>query len=155
MTTQTTMTLLPPFSRNDGMPPVTSVRLPTSDGGELILHNTIQLGHHTSVRDQHYNHNGIDFAPKQQRCSACRWFEVALYRTPNDYVLWSCGHTIVPDENPRINVNRTANEFTIIELMTVRKGSNVFLPQPSALVLASAAKYDAGIQDAYVNRATP
>ena len=155
MTIPTQTALLPPFKRDMSMPPVTSVRLPTHSGDELILDNTIRLGHHTSIRDRHYNHDGEAFAPKHQRCSACRWFEVALFRTRTDYVLWSCGHTIVPDENPRITIRRTTNEYEIVEFMTVRKGATVFLPQPSAQVLASAAKYDAGILDAYVNRATP
>lgn len=152
---QSHTTLLKPFDPVDTMPQKTSVKLPTFDGGELILHDTIRLGHRTSKRMSHYHHEGVEYAPRKHRCSACRWFEVALFRTETDYVLWSCGHTVVPGENSRILIERTSNEWRIVELMTVRKGETAFIPSPSAGVLADAAKLDEGIRDAYVNRATP
>lgn len=143
------------FNPDDIMPAKTSVRLPRTNGTTLTITNAVQLGHHTSARDEHYRHPDTEYAPQKHRCSACRWFEVYLFRTPTDYVLWSCGHTIIPGENNRITIERTPNEYRIVELMTVRRGESAFLPAPSAYVLADAAKIDEGILEAYVNRATP
>lgn len=149
-----TKTLLPAFSNIDTVPKRGTVILPTQRGDSLVLEDTMQLGHETSQRASHYKHT-TQFAPHGSRCSACRWFEVSLYRTPTSYVIWSCGHTIVDGEQSRITIHETDNEFTIVEHLTVRKGNTVFLPQPSALILAQASKYDRGIQDAYLNRAVP
>jgi hypothetical protein len=149
-----TKTLLPRFSANNTMPKQYAVVLPMQNGEMLYLPDTMQLGHDTSKRETHYKHDGYEYA-SVGRCSACRWFEIGLYRTPEDYVVWTCGHTIVPGEESRITIQRTDNEFSVVEFLTVRKGANVFLPTPSANVLAQAAKYDSGIQDAYFNRAVP
>lgn len=150
-----TKTLLPRFSAEISMPERMSVSLPTQDGNHVHFHDTVQLGHETSRRALHYRHDNTEFAPLGHRCSACRWFEIGLYRTPNKYVVWTCGHTMVPGEESRITIHETDNEFRVVEFLTVRKGANVFLPTPSAAVLAQAAKYDTGIQDAYFNRAVP
>lgn len=154
MTTQSIM--FKRFNPDDIVLPKQTFHLPQTDNDEpLVIHDAIQLGHHSSKRSEHYKHPNFEFAPHGTRCSACRWFEVALFRTETDYVLWSCGHTIIPTENDRITIQRTPNEYRILEHMTVRKGETVFLPAPSAHVLADAAKVDEGILDAYVNRATP
>lgn len=153
MTTQSVM--FKRFNPDDIMLPRQAYRLPQNDGSELLISDAVQLGHHSSKRSEHYKHPNFEYAPHGTRCSACRWFEVALFRTQNDYVLWSCGHTIVPTEKNRITIQRTPNEYRILEHMTVRKGETVFLPAPSAHVLADAAKVDEGIEEAYVNRATP
>lgn len=147
--------LLEPFDAHNMVPSKMSVELPTFDGGTVIVNDVIELGRHSSKRTMHYRHEDSEYAPRKHRCSACRWFEVALYRTETDYVLWTCGHTIVPGEKSRIHIHRTSNEWRIVELMTVRKGETAFIPTPSASVLADAAKIDRGIQEAYVNRATP
>jgi hypothetical protein len=149
-----TKTLFPAFDNAITAPKKMTILLPMPNGDKMRLDDAVQLGHNSSKRTSHYKHT-TQFAPLGNRCSACRWFEVSLYRTPTSYVIWSCGHTIVDGETSRITIHETDNEFTIIEHLTVRKGSTVFLPQPSALVLAQASKYDDGIQDAYINRVVP
>lgn len=149
-----TKTLFQPFSNELSLPKMHTVVLPAQNGTKMTLNDTMMLGHETSHRATHYKHT-TEFAAHGSRCSACRWFEVSLFRTSTNYVIWSCGHTIVPGEQSRITIHETDNEFTVVEHLTVRKGSTVFLPQPSALVLAQASKYDDGIQDAYLNRAVP
>lgn len=95
-----------------------------------------------------------DRSGRKTRCSACRWFEVNLYKRDDGfYVLHTIGRTIVPGEIEFGRIATTDSAYTVVELMTVRNGLSVFLPAPSALALSMASKDDKDIRDAYVNRA--
>lgn len=135
----------------------------------------VRLGHGSSERDQH-NHE-TDFAPRRVRCSACRWFEVAIYRRysltgvdletdPNrpqtypvepvahDYVVHTVGVSIVPGETRLSRISVTESAFEVVELLTVRKSDeDAFITAQSARALAQASDLDDGVREAYVNRA--
>jgi hypothetical protein len=123
------------------------------------------LGAGTS-RAEHHSH-AEPFAARGAKCSACRWFEVALYRRRRpttsadaevshtfDYVVHTVGGTAVPGEERRSRVSYTSSAFEVIELLTVRPHhGEPFIAQQSARALAQAAQFDDDIRDAYINRA--
>lgn len=115
------------------------------------------LGQATSEDPQH-NHRTEYVSPLRQTngqrasCSACRWFEVTIYGTPDDYVLHTVGRSIVPGEIDYARVIRTASAYEAVEILTVRQKGNVFIPAPSLRALAQAAAKDEDMRDAYINR---
>lgn len=136
------------------------------------------LGAGSSRRDTHiHDQNRDEFARRGTRCSACRWFEVALYRrfldteidlsdpaNPKlkkmiepeaaDYVIHTVGASIVPNEKRLSRVEVTDSAFEVVELLTVRQGDNPpWIPAQSVRALARAAELDDGLREAYVNRA--
>jgi hypothetical protein len=116
------------------------------------------LGEASSRREDH-NHPGehMDPSPGAPRCSACRWFEVAIYRVgeTGEYLVYTAGWSTLPGEVTIPRVRLTDSAFDVVELMTLRNTKDgVVLPRPNARALAQAASHDAAIQDAYLNRAT-
>lgn len=136
----------------------------------------VKLGADSSEQDTHADHAG-DYARKYEKCSACRWFEVAIYRryvteevdletdpahprifeiepTPGDYVVHTVGGSIVPGEHRLSRISCSDSGFEVVELLTVRKsGGEPFIATQSSRALAQAAALDDGIRDAYINRA--
>lgn len=119
-----------------------------------------------------------EFVRRGERCNACRWFEVRVFRElilpagvtsirqltePSDvdlgeYILHYAGMSIVTGEIPFYRYETTASPYTVIESMTTRRntpdrGSEVFLAKPAARALAEASANDRQLADAYVNRA--
>lgn len=127
---------------------------------EVIQFDGVLLGTGTSQRDEHTHHRSRT-ARKGEKCSACRWFEVALYRrwfTPDrsesDYVVHTVGVSTVPGEQRLSRVSFTTSAFEVLELLTVRKpDSDPFIAVQSSRALAQAASRDEDIRDAYINRA--
>ena len=136
------------------------------------------LGVGSSRQDDHRHDVARDrYAPRGVRCSACRWFEVAIYRRyvtegidletdpkrpriypvdpePGDYVVHTIGASIVPGETRLSRITPTDSPFEVIELLTVRKrDDDPWIPAQSARALAHAAEFDDGLREAYVNRA--
>lgn len=135
------------------------------------------LGVGSSRRDSHlHDRDDERYARKGRRCSACRWFEVAIYRrftddeidlstTPPtlkkliepeafDYVIHTVGASAVPGEARLSRVSVTDSAFEVVELLTVRRGDDPpWIPAQSARALARAAELDDGLREAYVNRA--
>lgn len=131
----------------------------------------VKLGASTSRVETHTDHAG-EFAPRGVKCSACRWFEVGIYRryTPQvtmrrgsttitepqvkDYVVQTVGASDVPGEKRFSRVQYTSSPFSVVELLVVRPvDREPFIAPQSALALAEAAEVDAGIREAYINRA--
>lgn len=131
----------------------------------------VLLGSSTS---QTYDHTGHAdrFARRGEKCSACRWFEVAIYRRywidaedraagidythdgPHDYVVHTVGGSSVAGEKRFSRVQGTTSPYDVIELLTVRPvDRDPFIASQSARALAQAADVDRGIRDAYINRA--
>lgn len=135
------------------------------------------LGMGTSYAATHSGHRSR-FVARGERCNACRWFEVRVFRelllpdgvaTLNqledprdarlgDYVIHSTGMSIVDDEQPLYQCKTTASPYTVIELLTTRRAkpgqtAEVFLAKPAARALAEASANDEQLADAYVNRA--
>lgn len=133
------------------------------------------LGSGTS-RAEHHAHDESHAARPGEKCSACRWFEVAIYRRyvdvdvrgvpsadllkvetalgKRDYVVHTVGGSAVPGEDRRSRVSFTPSAFEVIELLTVRpRDGEPYIAQQSALALAQAAALDGELRDAYINRA--
>jgi hypothetical protein len=113
------------------------------------------LGSASSRRDAH-NHVGP--LPADWRCSACRWFDVRIFRTsdePVEYAVYTAGFSVVPGETTRPKLQRTSSAFDVAELMIIRNSKDgTIMPRPNARALAQAAGHDELVQDAYVNRVT-
>lgn len=144
--------------------------------GETLDFEGVLLGRDSSEQDIHTDHPD-DYAKKYEKCSACRWFEVAIYRRyvtegsdletdparpriypidpePGDYVVHTIGGSIVPGEHRLSRISITDSAFEIIEFLTVRKqGSEPFITAQSSRALAQAASKDEDLRDAYINRA--
>lgn len=130
-----------------------------------------RLGFSTSRTEVHTHpvsaHPPYRYAPRGEKCSACRWFEVYLYerasvvstedtiqRTDYDYVVHTVGGSAVPGEQRFSRVEFTHSPFEVIELLTVRRnGAEPYIMAQSSRALAQAAELDDGIREAYVNRA--
>jgi hypothetical protein len=107
-----------------------------------------RIGFATSEQSAH-NHDGPR-ATDKIRCSACRWFEVHLFKTDDgQYVVHTAGISTYHDEVPLIKLSRTQSPNEVVEILTIRKNGDTTVPAPSARVLAQAAAYDDGIKDAY------
>ncbi len=136
--------------------------------GDEFAFTGIRLGHETSYQDQH-THHPRRAAAKREKCSACRWFEVSIYRryvevetsvgdmlgaTGADYVVHTVGASNVPNEQRLSRIAVTESAFEIVELLTVRKiDEQPFITVQSSRALAQAAARDEDVRDAYINRA--
>lgn len=109
-----------------------------------------------SSQSKHHNVSG-HYAPasSHRACKACRWFEVRIIRVaPGDYIVSYDGCTVVPGETQRHTVIRTSSPYTVIESLTQqRNGEAPFIPKPSRMALSEAAARDAGIEQAWIDRA--
>jgi hypothetical protein len=149
--------------------------------GQLIGFATSQRENHSHPsRDE--DGGPIYVAPGGDRCPACRWFEVRIFLVSREYqddctcdappgndvthaedcgavpararyLVLTYGLTLVPNEINKRRASWTNSPYEIIEILTQRGAGGSFLPATSARVIAQAAVYDAGIRDAYVNRA--
>jgi hypothetical protein len=141
--------------------------VPRDDGppfrfvGQLLGSATSHMPEHNHVVPK----NGAPLGA-MSRCSACRWFEVAIYRLTittvtggvgydaGSYLVHKMGMSAVHGEEQRNTLIFTDSPYEVVEILTVRGGDRPpHLPMPSARVLSAAAVYDAGIKDAYINRA--
>lgn len=151
------------------------VKLEVRDEGDarnvvktLEFHGAI-IGSATSERDDHRGHPGTEYAPRNVKCSACRWLEVTIYLRRNgdpstndaptyDYVIHTLGASDVPGEIDFVRLWETSSAFEVVELLTVRRNrapgnTETFIPVQHARALAQAASIDDEIREAYVNRA--
>lgn len=122
------------------------------------------LGAGSSRREQH-SHNtntqivvtarAVGKTDAMQRCAACRWSEIYVFKTDTQFIVYTLGPSIIPGEHTRAKVSYASSAFEVVELATVRHGqrSQPFLPAAHARALAMAAADDDDIADAYVNRA--
>lgn len=120
------------------------------------------IGYGTSQSQRHRDHvdGGHSHASRGERCSACRWNEVRLFKlrhpTTADelYLVHTLGVSVVPDEFTKCRTAWATGGYEVVELLTVRpRDGDVFLPGPAARALAAAAELDEGIRRAYVDRA--
>jgi hypothetical protein len=134
--------------------------------GRPFTFTGVQLGAGGSRRDEHGDHEDR-FARRGERCSACRWLAVAIYRRRRadaddsassrftyDYVVHTVGDTVVPGEKRFSRIGTTESPYEVVELLTVRKpGQDPYIAVQSSRALAQAANVDDGIRDSYINRA--
>jgi hypothetical protein len=92
--------------------------------------------------------------PEQLRVT---YDEAAELGQLGDYVVYKAGLSSIPGEVPYCRYDVISSPFEVVEALTTRKhtpgGPIAFITKPSALALASAARYDDELQDAYLNRA--
>ena len=135
------------------------VRSLINERGDRVDLSTKYLGAGSSRQPEHNHPEGKWPRKGEKRCSACRWFEVQLYKTREGYAVQQRGCSVVPGERTYHRLWQTPSAFHVVEIMTVRENSaehkRAFLPQPSAHLLAVAAEFDDAIREAYVNRAVP
>lgn len=140
------------------------------------------IGYGSSWTDNHWDHTG-PYVERGRRCNACRWFEIRIMREldvdPADvppetdltqlydraarrgelgrYVVYKAGMTSIPGEIPYCRYDLIASPFEVVEALTTRKhtetGPIAFITKPSALALASGARFDDELKEAYVDRA--
>jgi hypothetical protein len=135
------------------------VTLAGRDGREITFRGAV-LGSGSSKRDEHSHYSGY-YARKGEKCSACRWFEVTIYKrtlptgdATYDFVLHTIGNSIVPNEQRFSRVAETSSAYELVELLTVRPyHGDPFIAAQSQRALAQAASLDDDVRDAYVNRA--
>jgi hypothetical protein len=122
-----------------------------------IIHGAL-LGHASSHRVRHSVHRqNRNFAPKGDKCPACRWFEARIFRLHSHvratYAVHTLGMTIVPGEFTKCRLALARTGYEVVELLTVRRDDAAFLPAAASRALSQAAGLDDGIETAYVNRA--
>jgi len=128
----------------------------TDAAGDAVVVLGRMLGRASSVKDGH-NHPE-EYAEKGVRCSACRWFDVSILAVDEDdeagadYVVYTCGRTIVPGEVDRPRFVWTSSPREVVESLVVRQDGQPKLPVASARALAQAADRDEDLADAYENR---
>jgi hypothetical protein len=140
-----------------------TVRLAGRDGEEHVF-TGYALGVATSRAEQHTH--ATRYAAPGDKCSACRWFSVGIYRVfdapdgadarprARGYVVQTVGESVVPGEQRLARVQETASAYEVLELLTVRRrGAEPFITPQSLRALAQAAHLDDDLRDAYVNRA--
>jgi len=129
----------------------------TSKEGTLEFTGRL-IGSGNSVSVFHTNHDGYAYASQvpgvsKVKCRACRWNDVALYRTDDGaYIVHTRGRTVCPGEVDFGRLARTTSALEVVELLTVR-ANPPFITLPGARALAQAAEDDDDLHDAYVNRA--
>jgi hypothetical protein len=132
------------------------------------------IGYGSSRVEHHRDHvdGGHEFASKNERCSACRWNEVRIFKFTSitelsplkhmqslhsisqPYLVHTLGLSIVPNEFTKCRTLWVSGGYEIVEVLTVRpRDGDVFLPGPAARALARAAELDESIRRAYVDRA--
>lgn len=121
------------------------------------------------IKDLETAESPVRHASRGDRCSACRWFEVRIFRVNYErvgteelggwdepsgkYLVVTYGLTSVPGEVAKRRILFTNSPFSVLEMLTQRRNNVAFLPATSARVLSEAAALDDGLADAYVNRA--
>lgn len=151
---------------NSTAPPIQRYDVTAGDGtytfvGMLLASATSEWATHGHEQE---------FAGRGERCSACRWTEIEIYRVPDNvlaaalvepyvggplgkYLVVAKGCSVVPHERTFVRATWTSSPYEVLEILTQRRGERVTLPGPAARALSVAAEYDEGINEAYVNRA--
>lgn len=142
--------------------PARIVRL-TGRNGEQHVFAGYALGVASSRAEQHTH--TTRYAAPGEKCSACRWFSVGIYRIfdeldpgkrpkPRGYVVQTVGESVIPGEKRLARVEETPSAYVVVELLTVRRrGTEPFITSQSLRALAQAAQSDEDMRDAYINRA--
>lgn len=108
-----------------------------------------QLAKASSQRDTHneYAVHEEGTALQFERCSACRWFEVELYRTDDPeqrWVAYTIGRSLVPGEQSRYRLRATSDPRRVVSFLTVadRDSGVVRIPSVTRGALDRAADTD-------------
>lgn len=129
--------------------------LPDEGSIETLAGTFIGMG--SSERDRHEPHQS-DYAAKGDRCSACRWVELRLFRLRGgDYALHKAGRSIVPGEVTLCRVELLSGPNEVLEALIKRDRRPgrraAYLPMASAKLLGQASDRDRRLRVAYLDRA--
>lgn len=131
------------------------------------LEDATFLGYATTQTSRHTNHDDSEFAPQRVKCTACRWYEMRLFRLDDatarqSYLLHHLGGSKVPGEVALCRYDEAFSAHQVVELCTIRPSPDdldsrgrqrtPFLSRPGATVIAMAAGHDDDLDDAYINR---
>lgn len=132
----------------------------SNEYGESVTVTGGMLGIGSSQRPRHQNHLPGETAPPRTHCSACRWTEIRIFGCdPDDgkalapYLVVKRGASIVPGEKDYIEWEWLTAGHEVLEKLTTRRGSDVFLTPPASRAASQAAENDPGMRDAWLNRA--
>lgn len=133
----------------------------TDQHGETIVLNGRFLGRGSSFRPFHRRHPQTDYAPRRHHCSTCRWREIYIFRSDaGRYLVVNRGMSAVPGEDTYVEYVVLVTGYQVVEKLTSRRTdgegrTTAELVFPATDALAQAAGFDANIETAYINRATP
>jgi hypothetical protein len=124
------------------------------DTGISLAVNGRLVGVATSKKNSH-NHTE-DTLPTN--CGACRWYEVIIIKV--DPAHYRCmyyastqGHSSLPGERTYYRLRSATGAYELVEVLTVRRNTGVYLPAPASRALAMGASLEKDIEIAYINRA--
>lgn len=139
-------------------------RLPLDhqEDSDYLEFNGVFLGVSTSRREYHSRHVPGTLPPTGQNCSACRWFELRLFRNDDEgrYISLYIGESILPGETPRYRAETIVSAYELIEVLTtvytdVEGMRHQRLSHVARRALAQAAGHDEAIRQAYDARIQP
>jgi hypothetical protein len=117
-------------------------QLPTKNGPQRL--DAIRLATGSSHEKLHTHLT--DHAEKREKCHACRWYEIAIYRTRDTYVVHTAGRSTVPGEETWYRVVRAPRPSDVIDALVVERdrGDHVerFITRPAQDALDYAATLD-------------
>lgn len=97
--------------------------------GDLLARASSQRPEHNGFAVHEDGH-----AVRFERCSACRWFEVELYRSEDPEARWvayTVGRTTVPGEDTRFRLRATSDPRRVVSFLTVADRDNGVVRVPS------------------------
>jgi len=131
----------------------TRVRIQHTDG---VLDADLTLLSVASSRRPTHRH-ALDQVPDRP-CSACRWTEVRIYRTPTldsqgrwSYVVRTSGVSSIEGEKRFERVVTTGSAERVLETLTHRSGEKRSLPRISIEAMTEAAGRDNDLRDAWLD----
>lgn len=129
--------------------------LPNNDGSSTVELNGKLLGVSSSHWDRHVGHKPEEYVAPGDRCGACRWFEVRIFRDQDNkqYMIHYAGRSIIPEEKTRSRYEWLNGAHAVLESLTTRRVAGVYLTPPAARVLAQAAGQDKALEEVWINRA--
>lgn len=113
----------------------------------------VVLGFGTSFDpERDHSHDPRVPVAEGDRCSACRWADVAILRASSDdnipmYVVVTMGKSKNPGEDQRVSATWTSDPMGVLRALPVsgRNGAPAKIPQPNAAAFRNAATVDKGI----------
>ncbi len=153
------MTTPAPFPGRDQVGTAGTWRITDQYGDSVNIEGEF-LGLGSSWRPRHQNHPETEFAPPRTHCSTCRWTEIRIFGMDTEktnalaeYLVVKRGASAIPGEQDFVEWEWLVTGDEVLEHLTTRRGSDAFLTQPSSRAASQAAEFDAGLRNAWRNRA--
>lgn len=107
--------------------------------GCVIASSTSKQAHHPLLI-----HDEGEYAAEGTRCSACRWFDITIYRNLSEggWVVQTVGRSIVPGEDDRYRVHLCETPRAVVTALAQTRDNNVYLPKVAQRALDEAADND-------------